>query len=190
MSRRPARTIVPTAKLTADNAGELELTSHCRAIASAFSASTASRLDYRPATSPITSSPLPESSPPPLTATENSSSLGSSPVRGSSKRPSCPTRSTLSHDSIITISTSTSDDADTDIDALDTAHRLKKAKAVPSGDQEDHTDTSIIDIDNIDDPNDEPLNKSDPTADLKYFFTLAPRLPGQSKTRMKCYLCS
>jgi hypothetical protein len=69
--------------------------------------------------------------------------------------------------------------------------RLKKARpSMPSGDQEDHTDTSIIDIDDIKDPEDEPLNRSDPTADLKYFFTPTPRLPGQAKVRMRCYLCS
>ena len=48
---------------------------------------------------------------------------------------------------------------------------------------------SIIDIDDIDDPQDERLNRSDPTADIKFFFSPVPRLQGQSKRRMKCNLC-
>ena len=188
---RPTRRIVPTAKLTADNAGELELTSHRRAVVSASMqssvVSTASDLVCRPAP---TSSPLPESSPPPLTDTEDTSSVADPQARGSSKRSSYRTvKSTLSNNSIITISTSASASDDVDLVALETfdsMHKLKKAKISPPSGVDD---VSIINIDDIQDPEDEPLNRSDPTADLKFFFTPTPRLPGQAKGRMRCYLC-
>jgi hypothetical protein len=50
--------------------------------------------------------------------------------------------------------------------------------------------TSIIDIDDIDDPQEERLNKSNATADIQEFFTGVPRLPGQIKGRMKCDPCA
>jgi hypothetical protein len=51
------------------------------------------------------------------------------------------------------------------------------------------TEPPIIDIDDIDDPREELLNITDPTADISHFFTLAPCVPGQPKTRMKCESC-
>jgi hypothetical protein len=51
-------------------------------------------------------------------------------------------------------------------------------------------DPSITELDDIDDPNDEPLNRTDATADIKRFFMPAPRVPGQPKKRMKCDLCA
>ena len=63
MPTRPARKIFPSAKLAADNAGELELSTHRRAVASAAAASTAPP--------PLSLSPLPESLPPPQTDTED-----------------------------------------------------------------------------------------------------------------------
>lgn len=170
---RPARKIVPPARY-ADN---LELTSHSRAIASVSAASTAPEL---------ASSPLPGSSPPPQTDTEDTLSLAadSSQARSSSKRPSHAIQASLSVNSVIVVSPTTSDDAPP------TAPKTKKPKtSLTSGNQED-SQVSIIDIDNVEDPQDERLNKSDPTADIKYFFTLVPRLPGQSKGRMKCNLCA
>ena len=50
-------------------------------------------------------------------------------------------------------------------------------------------DPSITELDDIDDPNDEPLNRTDATANIKRFFMPAPRMPGQPKKRMKCDLC-
>ncbi|KAH9166752.1 hypothetical protein EDB89DRAFT_1905937 [Lactarius sanguifluus] len=185
MSTRPVRKIFPTAKLTADNAGELELASHRRAIAASvpFVAP-----QPKP---PATSSPLPESSPespPPLTDVEDDSSPAAdlSQTRSSSKRPSQDVIKSLhSHDSIITVSSTASDDAP------DTARKFKKSKtAVSSGAQDAHSDVSVINIDDIGDPEDERLNRSEPTADIKHFFTILACLPGQTKRRMKCNLCA
>ena len=90
-------------------------------------------------------------------------------------------------DSIIIVSPTTSDD-------LSHAHKAKKKKtSAASGDQElsrGLSSVSIIDIDDIDNPLDKRLNKSNPTADIKEFFLLAPHMPGQPKRRMKCNLCA
>jgi hypothetical protein len=51
-------------------------------------------------------------------------------------------------------------------------------------------DPPINELDDIDDPNDEPLNRTDATANIKRFFMPAPRVPGQPKKRMKCDLCA
>jgi hypothetical protein len=51
-------------------------------------------------------------------------------------------------------------------------------------------DPPINELDDIDNPNDEPLNRTDATVDIKRFFTPAPRVPGQPKKRMKCDLCA
>jgi hypothetical protein len=116
---RPLRKIIPSSKLTADNVGELELTSHRRAIASTALIAPASEL---------ASTPLPESSPPPPTDTEDASSItaDSSQAQRALKRPSQSSlsldRSTFSFDSVIVISPTTTDDAP------DTAPKAKKAK--------------------------------------------------------------
>ncbi|KAH8986091.1 hypothetical protein EDB92DRAFT_1818405 [Lactarius akahatsu] len=185
MSPRPVRKIIPTAKLTADNAGDLELMSHRIAVASASAALTAPQLSRTPATS----SPLPESSPPPPTDTEDASSPAPhlAQARTSSKRPSCAT--TKSHDSVITVSSTTSDDAS---EVALVPPKFKKPKTLPS-DQEAEvhtTDFSIINIDDIEDPENKRLNKSHPSADIKYFFTALPRIPGQAKQHKKCNLCT
>lgn len=44
-----------------------------------------------------------------------------------------------------------------------------------------HTDVQVMDIDDVSDPHEEVLNKTDPTADIKFFFTTAPPAPGQTK---------
>ncbi|KAH9017915.1 hypothetical protein EDB84DRAFT_1566647 [Lactarius hengduanensis] len=175
MSTRPVRKIFPTAKLTADNAGELELASHRRAIAASASVPFAAPQPKPPATS----SPLPESSPespPPLTDVEDDFSPAAdlSQTRSSSKRPSQDVIKSLhSHDSIITVSSTAFDDAP------DTARKFKKSKiAVSSGAQDAHSDVSVINIDDIGDPEDERLNRSEPTADIKHFFTILACLPG------------
>jgi hypothetical protein len=171
MSTRPARRIIPTSKLTADNAGDLELSSHRRAVASASAALTVR------SPSPF----LPESSSPPPTDTDDNLSQ----ARSSSKRPSQAIRSSLSLDSVIVVSPTTSDDGGDH--ALSSEPKTKKAKkSAISGDD---SQVSIIDIDDIDNPNTELLNKSSPTADIKEFFSLAPRQPGQPKRRMKCNIC-
>ena len=188
----PARKIIPTAKLAADNAGELELTTHRRAVASASAAALAVPLPNSssplPASSPplpASSPPLPASSPPPHTDTDDASDLV--PVRGLLKQPSQVLQNSLSLDSVIVLSPTTSDNAP---EAVPTA---KKTKTSPPSEQAPShvlADSSIIEIDDIDDPRDERLNKNDPTADIKYFFSLVPRIPGQNKRRMKCNVCA
>ncbi|KAF8258253.1 hypothetical protein EI94DRAFT_1708159 [Lactarius quietus] len=173
---RPARKVVLPSRFT-DNLGEVELIPLCRAIVS-------TPTDSAPAT---TSSPLPVSSPPPQTDTEDASSVAADPsqARSSTKRPSQPTRSSLSLDSVIILSPTTSDGPD---GFPDTAPQAKKSKTSLTPVGREDTLTSIIDIDDIEDPRDEKLNKSDPTADIKYFFTAVPRVPGQPKGRMRCNL--
>jgi hypothetical protein len=176
---RPQRRIIPTSKLTGDNAGELELASHRKAVASAATVALTA-----PAPTFPESSPLPESSPPPQTDTDDAMDL--SDTRSSFKRSSHTLTSSLSCDSVIVVSPTTSD-----ADAPDAAPKAKKVKT--SGDQAlpgIPQDASIIDIDNIDDPRNEPLNKSQPSADIKEFFSRVPSVPGQVKRRMKCNLCA
>ena len=179
MPARPARKIFPTAKLTAENAGDLELTAHRRAVASASAALTAPP--------PKSSSPLPESSPPPPTDTDDATtdSLQVQSLQTSTKRRSEAMSSSLSLDSIIVISPTTSDGGPI------STPPTKKAKISASSGQESSlvADSSIIDIDDIDDPCEERLNKSFPTADIKHFFLLVPHVPGQTKRQMKCNLC-
>jgi hypothetical protein len=173
MSFRPARKIFPASKLTADNAGDLELTSHRRAVACASAA-----LLERPVVSLSRSlSPLPGSSPPPPTNTEDATDDALSQTRSSSK---C----SLSQDSIIVVSPTTSDVAS------DPAPNSKRVKPSVVPEPPIPPEPPIIDIDDIDDPREELLNITDPTADISHFFTLAPRVPGQPKTRMKCESCA
>ena len=186
MPARPTRKIYPTAKLTADNAGDLELTTHRRAVASASAALTAP-----PQAPPSYLSPLPESSPPPPTDTDEATDfLQVQAVQTLSKRRSDVMSSTLSLESVIIVSPTTSDG-----DAIE-APVSKKAKTSPSSGQDlSHApgppaDGSIIDINDIDDPGSEQLNKSSPTADIKYFFSVVPRVDGQTKRQMKCNLCA
>ena len=186
MSTRPAQKIFPTAKLTADNAGELELTTHRRAIVSASAALAASAAPQPPLSS---LSPLPESLPPPPTDTDDAANLV--PDRGSLKQPAQHLRSSLSLDSVIVLSPTTSDNAP------DPVLTAKKTKLSPATEQvplqaplQVLTDSSIIDIDNIDDPRLEWLNKSDLTVDIKYFFSAVPRIPGQDKRHIKCNVCA
>ena len=175
---QPAHKIVPPSRFN-DNACEPELSSCHRDMASMFASST---------TPNAASSPLPESSPPPPTDTENTSSIAADPAQAQSsmKRPSQTTQSSLSLDSIIIVSPTTSDGPD---GSPNTTPQAKKSKTSLTPVSQEDTLTSIIDIDDIEDPQDERLNKSNPTADIKYFFTAVPRVPGQPKGRMRCNLC-
>jgi hypothetical protein len=190
MSFRPTRKIFPPARY-ADDAGELELSSRCKAVTSVTVSADSAPLATRPSSTPATTPSLPpESSPYPPTDTEDDTTDS---ARRSSKRTSHDTiKSTLSNDSVITIATS--DDTDADADAHNKVRNPKKAKtSAMLGDQAiqgEHSDISIIDIEDIKDPDDERLNKSEPTADIKHFFTAIPSLPGQTKRRMKCTLCT
>ena len=173
MSFRPARKIFPPARYTTDNA-ELELPSCRRAPVPSQPTSTPS----------MTSSLPPSSSPPPLTDTEDDLPA----PRSSKRRLHDPIKSTLSNDSIITVATSADD---TDADTPNMAQNPKKAKVNAPGDQGEPSEISVINIDDIQDPDDERLNKSQPTADIKRFF-VAHLCPGQTtgKPRMKCTLCA
>ena len=169
MPTRPPRRIIPTAKLTADNAGDLELSTHRRAVATASAALAGPSPSSLSEPSPSPLRALPESSPPPQTDTDDTSSVATDSFQTgrSSKRPSQAIASLPSVDSIIIVSPTTSDD-------LSRAHKAKKKKtSATSGDQElscGLSSVSIIDIDDIDNPLDEWLNKSNPTADIEEFF--------------------
>ena len=179
MPAHPTRRIFPTAKLMADNAGKLELSVHRRAVAFTSAALTAPP-------PPSCSSPLPESSPPPLTDTDEATDSFQT-GQTLSKQRSEAMSSTLSLDSIVVVSPTTSDNSPIN------APVFKKMKISPlSGQDDGHilADSSIINIDDIDNPCDERLNKSNPTADIKYFLSIVPREPGQKKRRMKCNLCA
>ena len=68
----------------------------------------------------------------------------------------------------------------------------KKAKI--DGQPSTDTDTSVINsgvrIMDVAHPHDESLNKTDPSADIKAFFTPLPRVPGRPKPRVSCNLCA
>ena len=136
----------------------------------------------------LVSSPLPASSPPPQTDMEDDSSFADhSQAWGSPKWPSSALQESSSLDSIIILSLTTSDGAPHTSD-INPAPKAKKSKTLlTSGDLEGPM--SIIDINDIDDPQDEQLNRSNPTANIKFFFSPVPRLQGQSKRCMKCNLC-
>ena len=132
----------------------------------------------------MASSLPPSSSLPPLTDTEDDL-----PAPHSSKcRLHDPIKSTPSNDSIITVATSVDD---TDADTPNMVQNPKKAKVNAPGDQGEPSEISVIDINNIQDLDNERLNKSQPTADIKCFF-VAHLCPGQTtgKPRMKCTLCA
>jgi hypothetical protein len=181
MSSRPARKIVPTAKLTAENAGDLELTSHRSAIAATLAAPQPQRTPFVP------SSPVSEPLQPTLaTDTSPASSPDQVPVRTSTSTKRPRPRPLLPANSIQTIP-----DDNIDSDGADDAPKVKKAKATPHqvGSML-QTEASIIEINDGDDQQNERLNKIDPSADIKAFFTAVPHVPGQNKGRMKCNLCA
>ena len=173
MSRPPRKIVLPTRY--ADYVGEPELTTHRRVATSTSVALTAT----------TTTSPLPESSPPPPTDTEGTSMAADpSPAQRPLKCPAYSLQSSASLDSIIVVSPTTSDDV------LDTgAPQTKKPKTTLRALTSSNSQASIIDIDDIDDPQEERLNKSNAIADLQKFFIPVDPLPGQTKGRMKCDPC-
>ncbi|KAH8996931.1 hypothetical protein EDB86DRAFT_2828970 [Lactarius hatsudake] len=159
MSSRPTHTLHPSAKLTADNVAELELSSHRCMVASTTS------VTHRPPANPSSPLSLPEPSPPgsvyipaPSLATSDSDLAQ---ARTSCKRPQA------SRDGVNT--------APTLVDGHDGAPVSKKAKTNGSPTDLDasgmHSDVQVMDIDDVNDPHEESLNKTDPTADIKAFFT-------------------
>ncbi len=84
--------------------------------------------------------------------------------------------------------------ADTIVTEVPTgALKVKKLKMTPgqhaTGASGLQTNISIISIDDVDDLQTEWLNKTNPTADIKEFFSVMPCVPGQDKVRMQCKLC-
>jgi len=135
------------------------------------------------------SSPLPESSPPP-TDIEDAlpSAMGLSCTRVSLKRSNGSVlEKSNSLSSVVSISTTVSESSDAPPPAV-FASKSKKLKHSQAASDVQHEPT-IIDIDDIEDPQEERLNKSYPTADIKYFFTPIPCLSGQAKCCMRCNLC-
>jgi hypothetical protein len=194
MTFRPAQKIFSSAKLAADNAGELELTTHRRAVASAAAALTISEPPRD--SSPLPRYPsLPPSSSPPPTDTDDAAlgaTTNSLQVRQHQKRPfqaisnsPPPISRTLSSDSrhgAIILSPTTSD-----ADTAPTAKRVKAPAASPS--RAALTENSIIEIDDIDDPRDEQLNRSNAIADIAFFFELIPAANDQEKHHARCTTC-
>ncbi|KAI9448717.1 hypothetical protein BJY52DRAFT_1193243 [Lactarius psammicola] len=170
--------IQPTAKLTAENVGDLELTTHRRVIASGLA------------------SPQPQDTPVSLTPSSTISDLVGEPLESTlASAISNNHDSSINHVDAQTPSnkrprphplsrktTITNDDPDL-TDVPDDAPKAKKTKAIV------HADISIISIDDGGDLESEPLNKTHPTADIKAFFTSVPLLPGQKKEYMKCNSC-
>ena len=222
MTTRGARKIIPSSKLTADNAGDLELPSHRKAVASASAALTPSAPSPNPSSASLplplpqadadNSSPVPIGAPrarplakrpsqvmstslltcvltltPPQADVDNGSPVAVDvrQARPLAKRSS---QAMSSMESIIDISPPTSDDA------RDLVPQAKKAKTSMASDQQEDLTVlppaaEIIEIDDVEDPREEVFNKKEATADVKHFFSPAPRLPGQVKKRMQCNVC-
>jgi len=89
--------------------------------------------------------------------------------------------------SVVSISTTVLESSDAPPPTV-FASKSKKPKHSQAASDIQHEPT-IIDINDIEDPQEECLNKSYPTADIKYFFTPIPRLSGQAKCHMRCNLC-
>ncbi|KAH9006048.1 hypothetical protein EDB84DRAFT_1447613, partial [Lactarius hengduanensis] len=158
-----------TAKLSAENAGSLELTSHRRAVASASLAA-----------APTPLLPVSESTP---TGLESSDEPSSSPDPVSARMTKQPRAIPPA------VSDNQGDDGNT-TDVPDDAPAAKKVKTTSGQAIGLQADISIISIDDVDNLENERLNKSDPTADLKEFFSAMPPLPGQEKGRMLCKSCT
>ena len=218
MASHPICKKVPTTKLSADNASELELSSHRTVIAeltaapsatpAAPSASSALVPAARPATADVApaapSSHLVPSSQAPSGRPQNSfipnSDTESTPLTPTdaaapSRCLAPPTRVPKRPRNPFILRS----DSETDPEVVPDDHpapnpKAKKVKKSVESTNEGitglHADVSIISIDDVDDPRDERLNKTDPTADIREFFIAVPPGPGETKTRMKCNLCA
>lgn len=165
MSNRPTCPRRPSAKLTADNAGELERSSHRCVVASSIFFT-----QRRPATS--SASFLPDTTPP---DSDNSPAPSLTPPKLAQTRTSCK-RPQASHDS--------------DGNNPSPFNEHNGTKKTKTNDVSTDFDGPGMDNDGVHDPHEESLNKTNPTADIKAFFKPLPRVPGQLKSRMSCTLCS
>ena len=172
MSSHPIRKIWPSAKLTSDNAGEILLTSHHRAIVSAAGLAALSAPSSLVSECPGSTMPTDfdmASSPDPshCTSIKRAYALANIPVVNNS-----------------------ADTTDVEVDT--DSHKFKKSKATSTPGQSaarPQYNLSIINIDDTNDPQSKQLNKTDTMVDIKEFFTPMPRVPGQDKVCMLCKLC-
>jgi hypothetical protein len=122
MASCPTQKIVPTAKLSADNAGELELTSHCRVVAVAA----APQLPQNVPTTVASSSSSSSSSLPTSEASELSDHQATPAMDGAVPSPDVgPTRLTLGRTSTFNQATSTSTTPVQCVHTLHTVHGLR-----------------------------------------------------------------
>jgi len=159
--------------LTAENASDLELSSHHRVVTSAVNTTTVAPVVTCEPTM-TTPSSLSATSTPPLPRTEESQPEDFMLGRSSTKRG---TASTPSFSSIGNFS-----------NAPPHPEKVKATEASSLNASGMHSDVKIMEIDDIEDPCDEPLNKTNHMADIKHFFTPIPCLPG-AKPHVKCNLC-
>jgi predicted membrane-bound mannosyltransferase len=184
MSFRPAHVIQPLAKLTAENAASLELSTHRRAVASASAMGqplASQGGSILPATSTPTSRSevsllLPSSSESPTPSVDKAPALSQS----TGKRP---------------VSDTGHGRASTPMDDIgDGAPISKRPRTLKPSDTLDefgmHTDVQVIDIDDASDPREESLNKSNWTADISFFFTPVDTPKGQAVKEVTCDLCT
>jgi hypothetical protein len=192
MSFRPSRIIRPSAKLHADNVGQLEVTSHRRAVASAQVAQCGSNSTLLSSPSILSSPSLPPTELPDDPTSDDAPAQAPTPDLAtaiSHKQPLASRHSTLS---VLSLSTSVSNPSLDDSDSADGTTNSKRQKTNAHGSTDALSipiDVQIIDIDDVEDPRDERLNKVTPTADLKEFFTTLARVLHQPKVRAKCNLC-
>ena len=183
MSSCPSHTIYPSAKLTAENAGQLELSTHHHAVASASALAAPTHGETTIATSgPPGSTPSITSSPLPLPDLQPRVDKTLAPrYQPSNSAPQSSGKCLANNTSSARASTPATSVDDID-DGMPTT---KKAKTVWPSDTLDslgmHSDVQVMDIDDVSDPCKESLNESDPTADIKLFFMLVPSPPGQAK---------
>ena len=181
LSSHPVQKIFPTAKLTAKNAGELELTLHHRAIAAAAAAPQRRSTPSSPCSGP----PELLEPTPAMAVDPTSPELVPACTLTTNKCPrACSLLQATSISSIQTVPEVYSDSNDTP--------KLKKAKVTPhQAESILQAKVSIIEIDDDDDDQQvEQLNKMGPTADVKTFFTEVLPVPGQNNGHMKCNLCT
>ncbi|KAF8264313.1 hypothetical protein EI94DRAFT_1806013 [Lactarius quietus] len=173
MSSCHKHTIIPTEK-----AQDMPLMSesHCRAIAAASAAPQPQAMPLVPASS----IPGPLESSQSTLATVNTHD----PLPAPSTPPS--TKWPHTHALLPAASIQTIPDDDTDSGVVDDTPHAKKVKMTPH--QALQGDASVIIIEDGDNQKDKPLNKINPSVDVKAFFTEVPRLPGQNKGHMQCNL--
>lgn len=160
MSTRPARQICLPSKYTENGDDSVVLTSHRKA--------TTFNL--------VRVSPISEPSPSIGPTDADVSSSPSPQTQTLAKRP---------HTSL----GSHSDDVASTTDAADATPSTKRLKSIPTQAVALQNNILIISIDDVDNLQNERLNKTDPTADIKEFFIPLPLIPGQDKARVLCKPC-